>query len=100
MVEITEEEKNSILEKCYQAMQETTWNNNVSFSADCTISQAIQTARDNKDAGLQGALQLLPTTNDFHDWMNYVHLVTIYYNFGKINKKYTILRYGWIIKPA
>ena len=102
MVEITEREKKSILEKCHQAMLDTSWFNNVSFKADCTILQAIQAARDSKDAGLQGALQLTPTSNNFHEWMNYVHLITIYYNVGKTTKKYTILRIGWIkmIKPA
>ena len=96
------EEKEEILKKCNAALDAVTWYNNLSFTADTTIDQALRSARLNMDAGLTGAQSLVPLSLNFHDWMDYVHLVTLYYNFGKETKKFTILRTGWLImtKPA
>ena len=95
MINLTIAEKRKILEKCRNAIDNTSWYNNYSFPAGITIHQAIQLARSNKDAGPTGAKQLEPNNLDFHAWMDYVHLLTIYYNIGKTTKKFTILRTGW-----
>ena len=95
MSEITLGDKDKIMKKCMDALKEVTWRNNMSFAADTTIEQALQSARMNMDAGLQGALGLVPSTSDFHEWMDFVHLITVYYNVGKTAKKFTILRIGW-----
>ena len=92
MAYISAIEREEILEKCYAALEHVQWNHNETFDADTTISKAIQSARMGKDAGLHGAVKLVPATLNFHDWMDYVHLITIYYNFGKPIKKFTILR--------
>ena len=92
MATLSYEEKEEILGKCNIALNNVAWNNNTTFTADTTLSQAIQSARLNMDAGLHGALSMMPSTSNFHEWMDFVHLVTIYYNFGKIAKKFTILR--------
>ena len=89
---LSKEEKEEILVKCNKALENVNWNNNTTFDADTTLAQAIQSARLNMDAGLHGALSMMPSTSNFHEWMDFVHLVTIYYNFGKIAKKFTILR--------
>ena len=81
--------------KCGQAIANTTWFNNITFPADFTINQAIQSARKNEDAGSTGARQMIPKDFRYHAWMDYVQLITVYYNFGKETKKFTILRKGW-----
>ena len=80
--------------KCGQAIANT-WFNNITFPADFTINQAIQSARKNEDAGSTGARQMIPKDFRYHAWMDYVQLITVYYNFGKETKKITILRKGW-----
>ena len=95
MSTITLNEREEIMRKCEAALDQVKWNNNISFTADTTIAQALLSARSNKDAGLKGALSLLPSTLDFHEWMDFIHLITVYYNFDKDVKKFTILRKGW-----
>ena len=91
---ISEAEKERLKEICANFLDQVDWRNNTTFSADTSLSEALDLAKNGKDAGKIGAIAMEPKCLLFHEWMQYAHLITIYYNWNKSEQKYTILRNG------
>ena len=91
-IQLSQDELTDIKMKCQEAILNITWRRNAD-PADCTtVTRALQLARNGFDGGPTALDQLQPNTNSFEEWMNFVHLVTVYYNHDKKLKKFTILR--------
>ena len=86
-----------IRNKCAWARNATSWKNNADLG-NSDLDMALEFARNGLDGGLLAAEKLEPTDNDHHNWMKYAYLLTIYYNSGREEKRYTILRLGLYFK--
>ena len=89
---LSEAEVQKINDDCQAALNQVTWNNNADLDNCYMIKQAIQLARDGFDGGPTAIEKFKPKDANYNSWMDYVHLVTVHYNRGKLIKKYTILR--------
>ena len=89
---LTSNEKAEIEIKCDEAIRDIEWKNNAGPDDCTTIIRALQSARKGYDGGPTALMKLKPSTNSHSEWMEFVHLVTVYYNMNKTIKKYTILR--------
>ena len=86
------EEIIEIKQKCLQALESVCWRNDIQYESNTTLTNAIHYGRQGHDAGREQALHLQPTTNLFHDWMDYAAYCTVLYNRDNDIPKYTILR--------
>ena len=93
---LTDKEKAAIESKCDEAIKNIEWKYDADPDDCITIKRALQSARKGYDGGPTALMNLKPRTNSHSEWMDFVHLVTVYYNMNKDIKKYTILR-NWII---
>ena len=89
---LTDVEKAAIENKCNEFICLIEWRNNAAPGDCINIERALQSARKGCDGGPEAVTNLKPKTNSHSDWMNFVHLLTVYYNRGKSVKRYTILR--------
>ena len=92
LVTLTEAEIDTINTDCENALNQVLWYTNADLSNCSSIRQAIQLARDGLDGGPTAIEKFKPNNGNFTAWMNYAHLITVYYNRDKRVKKYTILR--------
>lgn len=89
---LNDEDLQRIQADCNQAITRITWSYNADLSNCISIKQAIQLAREGYDGGPEALEIFKPKTKVFSEWMDYVHLLTVYYNRNKEIRKFTILR--------
>ena len=94
---LQETELKHIKQQCEWAQDEIVWKNDAPITAARTIKSALQAAVDGLDIGRERTLLLMPKTADYHVWMDYAHLLTIYYNRNRTVQRYTILRMGLLL---
>ena len=92
-IEIKDCDINEIKNRCAWARNAISWRNNVVLE-DSNIDTALEFARNGLDGGLATIEKLEPKDNNHSSWMKYAHLLTIYYNNERKEKRYTILRTG------
>ena len=78
--------------KCLDALNDIKWSEQVNFTPETTINDAIELALQGLDGGMEGTYQLQPDGLQFHEWMQYAYLCTILYNRNRSLRRYTILR--------
>ena len=89
---LDDKEKAAIEDKCDEVIQSIEWKKNAAPGDCINIERALQSARKGYDGGPEATINLKPKTNSHSSWMNFVHLLTVYYNRDKLVKRYTILR--------
>ena len=65
------------------------WNNNGSARS---IKDSLTELKEGKDIGWEGTKSLMPSSDDFHHWMNFAYLLTIIHNRDCEPKRYSITR--------
>ena len=84
MNKLTEAEIKRIDDDCQAALKQVSWNNNADLANCFSIKQAIQLARDGFDGGPAAIEKFKPKDAAYNSWMDYAHLITVYYNRNKL----------------
>ena len=98
MKEITETELSHIRHKCNMAIEDIVWFHDAEIPGNLTMDKALEVAMSGKDMGLIVTRALQPSSNSYHAWMDYAHLLTMLFNRGRPFKKFSILRTGLLHK--
>ena len=69
--------KNRIIQRTDEYLSVVQWRNDGNPNS---LQEALQMAKVGKDGGQLVTMELRPTTNDFHAWMDWSALVTFLYN--------------------
>lgn len=93
---ITEELRKEYESKCRVACTNIIWDASAPFLPNLTLKEALHMAKNGENLNQSTAKKLEPTTNNHNDWMDYAHILTIEYNKNRTERKYTILRIGWL----
>ena len=78
--------------KCMHHLETIEWLNNVSYDGNTSLADAVSLIKQGKDGGREGLRQLIPTSSDYHQWMDYAFIMTMGYNRMHTPNFYTILR--------
>ena len=93
-MEITTKEHQSYKLSCKQAINDTVWSETNCLSPITQLDQALSMAKEGQNLSKENVEKLEPKSMLFHEWMDYAHIITIFYNKCHKKKKYTILRIG------
>ena len=93
----TEADFRTVERKCNDLMFKINWQNNVQYTDATTLADAIALVKENKDGGLEGALQVRPVNSCFKSWMDFAFLLTMCYNRNHEQKYFTILRNEYLL---
>ena len=80
--------------KCQQARANIKWDNSAPFLPNLNLKEALRMAKNGENLNQRTVERLEPTTNNYNEWMDYAHILTIEYNKNRTECKYTILRTG------
>ena len=67
-------EMSVIQQRCWNFIQSTRYKNNTVYSEDETIESAYAKAQEGQDAGYNGMTQIMPTSTNFTEWLNFLFL--------------------------
>lgn len=93
---ITKELHESYEDKCRSARENIVWDTSAPFLPNLTLKEALHMAKNGENLNRRNAEMLEPATRDHNEWMDYAHILTIEYNKNRTERKYTILRTGWL----
>ena len=94
-MEITHEEYQKYKLQCQQAINDIIWPEDALDLPNLNIADALKLAKNGQKLDKETVKSLEPNTLLFHEWMDYVHIVTICYNECHLQQKFTILRTGY-----
>ena len=93
-MKISAEQQQRYKNQCDKAIEEIIWPQNIPLLSEINLKQALQMAKDGQKISKKTAQALEPANLCFHEWMDYAHMLTIYFNSCNQQCKYTILRIG------
>ena len=82
----------NVQSKCLQQLESIQWLHNVNYDDNTTLQDAVALIKEGKDGGREGIRKLIPTTSQFHDWMDLAFIITVGYNRMHDPNVFTILR--------